>query len=439
MDDDTTGTYAVPDSRAARLLRLSGMTGGVVASALAAGARQMAQGQRPRLADMVLTPATAQRVARDLGQLRGAAMKMGQLLSMDTGVVFPPEMTAILSALRADAPPMPPAQLRSVLNAEWGTNWHQQFARFDVRAFAAASIGQVHRARARDGRDLAVKVQYPGVRASIDSDIANVAALLRLPGLLPRDLDLSPMLDEARRSLHLEADYRAEAANLSRFHILLARDDRFALPDLHTDLTTENVLAMSFMDSVPVDSLQDAPQDQRDHVARVLVELVLRELFEFRLMQTDPNLANYRFDPATGRVVLLDFGAVLPIAPDLSERFRALLRATLQGGPDEVRAAMLRVGYFNEATKPAHQATIQRMFDMAMVPCRMEGAFDFGTSDLPAQVRDAGLALGVERDLTHVPPAETMFIHRKIGGIYLLAAKLRARVALRPLLEPYCD
>jgi predicted unusual protein kinase regulating ubiquinone biosynthesis (AarF/ABC1/UbiB family) len=439
MDDDTTGTYAVPDSRAARLLRLSGMTGGVVASALAAGARQLAQGQRPRLADMVLTPATAQRVARDLGQLRGAAMKMGQLLSMDTGVVFPPEMTAILAALRADAPPMPPVQLRTVLTAEWGANWHQRFARFDVRAFAAASIGQVHRARTRDGRDLAVKVQYPGVRASIDSDIANVAALLRLPGLLPRELDLSPMLAEARRSLHLEADYRTEASNLSRFHALLAADDRFALPDLHSDLTTENVLAMSFMESVPVDSLTNAPQDQRDHVAGVLIDLVLRELFDFRLMQTDPNLANYRFDVATGRIVLLDFGAVLPIAPDLSERFRALLRATLRGGADDVRAAMLGVGYFDTATKAAHQATIQRMFDMAMAPCWMEGAFDFGASDLPAQVRDAGLVLGGERDLTHLPPPETMFIHRKIGGIYLLAAKLRARIALRPMLERYCD
>jgi predicted unusual protein kinase regulating ubiquinone biosynthesis (AarF/ABC1/UbiB family) len=439
MDDDIDGTYGVPDTRAARLLRLSGMTGGVVASALAAGARQVANGQRPRLADMVLTPATAQRVARDLGQLRGAAMKMGQLLSMDTGVVFPPEMTAILAALRADAPPMPPAQLRAVLNAEWGANWHQRFARFDVRAFAAASIGQVHRARTRDGRDLAVKVQYPGVRASIDSDIANVAALLRLPGLLPRDLDLSPMLDEARRSLHLEADYRAEAANLSRFHALLAGDDRFALPALHDDLTTEDVLAMSFMDSVPVDSLTAAPQDQRDHVATVLIDLVLRELFEFRLMQTDPNLANYRYDPASGRIVLLDFGAVLPIAPDLSDRFRSLLRATLHSGPDGVCAAMLGVGYFATTTKPAHQATIQRMFDMAMAPCRMDSAFDFGASDLPAQVRDAGLALGAERDLTHLPPPETMFIHRKIGGIYLLAAKLRARVALRPVLERYCD
>ena len=428
-------SLAVPTTRSGRLLRLSGMTGGVVAGALANGMRQMAQGRAPRLTDMVLTPATAQRIARDLGQMRGAAMKMGQLLSMDTGTVLPPEMTAILSALRADAPPMPPAQLRNVLNAEWGPDWHQRFARFDVRPFAAASIGQVHRARTRDGRDLAVKVQYPGVRDSIDSDIANIAALLRLPGIVPRGMDLRPLLDEARQRLHEEADYQAEAAHLRAYRAALGDSADFTLPDLHTDLSTRNVLAMGYVASQPLDALGDAPQELRDRVAGVLIDLVLRELFDFRLMQTDPNLANYRFDPASGCVVLLDFGAVQPIAPDLSDRFRSLLRAALGAG--DVPNAMQALGYFDTATAPAHQQAILAMFDMAMAPCRMQGAFDFATSDLPARVRDAGLALGADRDLTHLPPPETLFIHRKIGGIYLLAAKLGARVALRPMLERF--
>lgn len=438
MDDHAQGSLAVPNTRVARLARMSGMTGGVLAGALAEGMRQLAQGQRPRLSDMVLTPANAQRVARDLGQLRGAAMKMGQLLSMDTGTLLSPELTAILSTLRADAPPMPPAQLRAVLNAEWGANWHRRFARFEVRPFAAASIGQVHRAQTRDGSDLAVKVQYPGVRASIDSDIANISALLRLPAVLPKGLDLTPMLEEARQSLHLEADYSAEAASLRRFATALAGLSDFTLPELHADLTTPNVLAMSFMPSDPIDALVHAPQDTRDHVAGALIDLVLRELFDFRLMQTDPNLANYRYDSATSRIVLLDFGAVMDIDAGLSERFRKLLVAALQGTSQDVREAMLDVGYFAANTSPAHQAIIQDMFTMAMAPCRMDTLFDFGTSDLPERVRDIGLALGAQRDLTHLPPPETMFLHRKIGGIYLLAAKLRARVALRPMLERYC-
>jgi predicted unusual protein kinase regulating ubiquinone biosynthesis (AarF/ABC1/UbiB family) len=425
----------IPTSRAGRLWRLSSLTGGIVAGSVAAGMRQVAQGTRPRLSDMVLTPANAQRVARDLGQMRGAAMKMGQLLSMDTGTLLPPEMTAILSALRADAPPMPPAQLRNVLTAEWGAEWHKRFRRFDVRPFAAASIGQVHRAQTLDGRDLAVKVQYPGIRASIDSDIANIAALTRVPGLLPAGMDLSPLWHEARRSLHHEANYQAEAQSLQRFGTYLATDPDFALPALHRDLTTANVLAMEYLQSDPLESLETAPQALRDHVAARLIDLVLRELFDLRHMQTDPNLANYRYDPARGRIVLLDFGAALPIARDLSDRFRALLRVTLNGG--DVAGAMQTLGYFDANTRADHVAVILQMFDMAMTPCRQDAPFDFGTSDLPERVRDAGLALGAERELTHIPPGETLFIHRKIGGIYLLAARLRARVALRPLLARY--
>ncbi|OZA02939.1 MAG: ubiquinol-cytochrome C reductase, partial [Rhodobacterales bacterium 17-64-5] len=157
--------------------------------------------------------------------------------------------------------------------------------------------------------------------------------------------------------------------------------------------------------------------------------------FQFGAMQTDPNLANYRFDPATGSIVLLDFGAVQPIAPDLSEDFRALTRAALDGGAAETRAAMLRIGYFGPDTAPHHQDLIQAMFTTAMGPVRQQGPFDFGTSDLLDRLRDMGLAIGTDRELQHVPPAATLFLHRKIGGMYLMAAKLGARVDLRPLVE----
>jgi predicted unusual protein kinase regulating ubiquinone biosynthesis (AarF/ABC1/UbiB family) len=150
-------------------------------------------------------------------------------------------------------------------------------------------------------------------------------------------------------------------------------------------------------------------------------------------MQTDPNLANYRVDPATGRLVLLDFGAVRMIDPVLSASFRALLDAALDQDADATRRAMLEIGYFGPATAPHHQDLIQRMFDMAMEPLRQSEPFDFGSSDLLDRLRDMGLALGSERELMHVPPAETLFLHRKIGGMYLLATRLRARVDLRAL------
>jgi predicted unusual protein kinase regulating ubiquinone biosynthesis (AarF/ABC1/UbiB family) len=430
---------AVPTGRVGRLLQFGGIATGIAGGVAAGGLRALAQGRRPDAAQLLLTPANMLRLADGLSHLRGAALKLGQMLSMDTGLVLPDELTAILGRMRDDARHMPPKQLQAVLNAEWGEGWYTRFARFDLRPFAAASIGQVHRAVTRDGRDLAIKVQYPGVRASIDSDVDNMATLLRLPGVLPRAMDLAPLMAEAKRQLHAEADYAAEAAHLQRFGALLAGSDVFALPELHADLCTPQVLAMTYLDSAPLDSLVTAPQDTRDRVAAALIELVLRELFVFGLMQTDPNLANYRHDPKTGRIVLLDFGAVQPVAPDLMADFRALARVALHGGAGETRAAMLRICYFGAATPPHRQALIQSMFDLAMTPLRQDTPFDFGRSDLLERLRDMGLAIGNDRDLAHVPPAATLFLHRKIGGMYLMAAKLRARVALRAMVARHGD
>jgi predicted unusual protein kinase regulating ubiquinone biosynthesis (AarF/ABC1/UbiB family) len=436
QDDDGA---AVPTGRGARLLRFGGIASGIASNVAAGGLRALASGRRPDLAQLLLTPANTRRLTDGLSHLRGAALKLGQMLSMDTGLVLPAELTAILGRMRDDARHMPPKQLQTVLNTEWGTGWYSRFARFDVRPFAAASIGQVHRATQPDGTDLAIKVQYPGVRASIDSDVDNVATLMRLPGLLPRGMDISPLLTEAKRQLHAEADYLAEAQHLARFGALLEGSEMFVLPALQLDLCTPQVLAMTFVESAALDSLLDAPQALRDRVAAALIDLVLRELFHFGAMQTDPNLANYRYDPKTGRIVLLDFGAVQPIAPDLAADFRALARVALNGGAEATRAAMLRIGYFGAATAPHHQALIQSMFDTAMAPLRQDTPFDFASSDLLERLRDMGLAIGTDRELAHVPPAATLFLHRKIGGMYLMAAKLRARVALRPMVEGYCD
>ena len=438
MPQDDHGV-AVPTGRAARLLRFGGMASGIAGNVAAGGLRALASGKRPDLAQLLLTPANTLRLTDGLSHLRGAALKLGQMLSMDTGMVLPQELTAILGRMRDDARQMPPKQLQSVLNAAWGPGWYSRFARFDVRPFAAASIGQVHRAVLPDGTDLAIKVQYPGVRASIDSDVDNMATLMRLPGLLPRGMDISELLTEAKSQLHAEADYLAEAQHLARFGALLKSSDLFTLPDLHADLCTPQVLAMTYVDSVPLESLIDAPQTLRDRVAAALIGLVLRELFMFGAMQTDPNLANYRYDPKTGRIVLLDFGAVQPIAPDLAADFRALARVALDGGADATRDAILRIGYFGPTTASHHQALIQSMFGAAMTPLRQNSPFDFGSTDLLERLRDMGLAIGSDRDLAHVPPAATLFLHRKIGGMYLMATKLRAQVALRPMVEGYCD
>jgi predicted unusual protein kinase regulating ubiquinone biosynthesis (AarF/ABC1/UbiB family) len=427
----------IPAGRLQRMIALGGLATGIGGRVLADGAMRLAQGQRPRLSDLLLTPANALRVTDQLAHLRGAAMKVGQLLSMDAGDMLPAEMALILSRLRADADPMPPQQLRQVLDQSWGVGWLSRFKRFDVRPIASASIGQVHRALTKDGRDLAIKVQYPGIRASIDSDVDNVATLMRLSGLVPARLDLQPLLDEAKLQLHEEADYRREAAQMRRFAALLAGRPGFAVPVPQDDLSGGDVLAMDYLQSVPIESIETAPQALRDDVALRMAGLVLEELFDFNLMQTDPNFANFRFAPDTGRIVLLDFGATRSFGTELAPRFKAVVEAGIAGEPGAMLTAMTEMGYLPPQLAEGHQRAILDLADLAFGPLRTGGVYDFASRDLAVQLRDRGMALGMDRDLWHMPPPEVLFLHRKFGGLYLLLARLRARVDLDPLIMRY--
>ena len=430
-------TRPVPAGRLARGARLGALATGLAGGALAEGLRQIARGERPGLPGAFLSASNARRLTGGLAHLRGAAMKLGQMLSLDAGHALPPELEAILAQLRAAAPAMPPAQLKRVLAAEWGEGWHRRFARFEVTPLAAASIGQVHRAQTRDGRDLAIKVQFPGVRASIDSDIANLGTLLRLAGVVPAGLDLAPLLAEARAQLHAEADYRQEARALEAFRRALADRPAFRVPAVHADLSTERVLAMDHVASRPIETLAAAPQEVRERAATALIDLVLRELFEIGQMQTDPNFANYRVEPETGRIVLLDFGATRAIAPATAARYRTLLRALLDCDRPGMAAGMQALGYFRADATEVEKALVLAMADHAAAPLRSDRPYDFRCSTLPLDLAELGRPLGEARTLWHIPPAELLFLHRKIAGTFLLAQRLRARVALRPLLEPW--
>jgi len=424
---------AVPSGRWSRMARLGSLAGGVAGNMLAEGAWQFAQGKRPKINDLLLTPANARRVTEQLAQLRGAAMKVGQLMSMDAGDLLPPELAEILARLRADASPMPMSQVVSVLNANWGEGWDRQFQQFSFTPVAAASIGQVHLGQTRDGQRLAIKIQYPGVRQSINSDVDNVATLLRLSGLLPKSLDIAPLMAEAKQQLHHEADYLREGAYMGQYGALLRHAGEFSLPQMHTALTTENILAMTRMDGVPVDSLSDAPQAERDSVIALLVHLLFREIFEFRLIQTDPNFANYRYDSASRQLILLDFGATRSYQATIIEHYRQLMHGATTGNRPAMNDAAQAIGYFQTSINDTQRNLVLDIFALACEPLRHQGEYDFGRSDLATRIRDAGMVLGMDRDFWHTPPADTLFLHRKLGGLYLLAARLKARVNVQKM------
>jgi predicted unusual protein kinase regulating ubiquinone biosynthesis (AarF/ABC1/UbiB family) len=430
-------SHPVPAGRFARAAHMGGLASSLVGGVALGGAKALARGQRPRLSDLVLTPANITRLTDRLSQMRGAAMKLGQLLSMEAGDLLPPELEVILARLRAQAHVLPPKQVPQVLQDAYGTDVCRLFRSFDTRPLAAASIGQVHRAQAPDGRALAVKLQYPGVKGAIDSDLDNVAALIRWSGLWPRDLDLRPLLAEARAQLHEEADYAREATALARFGALLRGDDRFVVPVLDAARTGPAALAMSFEPSEPIETLAHAPPEQRDRAVTALLELCLRELFEFRLMQTDPNFANYRWRPDTGQIVLLDFGATREISLEMSEAYRALLRAGLGRDRDAVMAGLADIGFIKPGLAPAHHQTILEMSDMGFALLRGPGPIDFRGNDFADRMRQRGMQIGGERDLWHIPPAQTLFLQRKIGGLYLLATRLGATVDIAAMVARF--
>ena len=434
-EDPRPGGRSVPRGRVSRLGVFGKLASGVAGGILAEGARQLAGGARPRMRDLLLTPANVGRVADQLSHLRGAAMKLGQMISLDTGDFLPTELTQILARLRDSAQHMPPAQLQQVLARDWGRNWRLRFARFDAHPLAAASIGQVHRARTLDGRDLAIKVQYPGVRDSIDADVDNVATLLRISSVLPKTLDIAPLLASAKRQLHEEADYRREGEQLARFGALLADSPDYVVPELDREFSGDDVLAMSFVEGVAIETLVDASQDVRDAAMARLITLVLRELFDFALMQTDPNFANYRYQPATGRLVLLDFGATRDIPVDTASGYRRLLTAGLAGDRAALRDAAIAAGFLSEAAVARHGALVDRMIDVILGELHRPGPFDFGDRGFVAILREQGATMAADREAWHIPPVDTLFVQRKISGTALLAARLKARVDVRGLVR----
>ncbi|AFT97373.1 ABC transporter [Alteromonas macleodii str. 'Balearic Sea AD45'] len=437
-ESPTRSSRAVPSSRLSRIGRLGSLAGRIAGNVVSQGAGQLLKGEKPALSSLLLTPKNISNIADQLASMRGAAMKLGQLISMDAGDFLPEELAVILGRLRDDADPMPKDQLIATLNQSWGEKWQDDLLYFSFAPIAAASIGQVHKVITMDGRMLAVKVQYPGVKKSIDSDVDNVATLIKLTGLVPKSLDINPLLQEAKAQLHQEADYVREADMLNRYRALVESTDiqskgskAFVIAQTFAPLTTSTVLAMDFIEAQDLDALLNEPQDVRDAVMTALMTLFFNEIFHFKLLQSDPNLANYQFKPDTKEIVLLDFGATRDVPDAISAQYQALLNSAAANDRAMMQQAAFRIGLIDESHS---QTQVDAVINIGMEACeaiRCEGAYDFGQSDLIARLHEKGMALTMEHNFWHTPPVDALFIHRKLGGLFLLAKRLKAKVDMR--------
>ena len=371
-------------------------------------------------------------LAESLGRLKGAFMKAGQLLSIDASDFLPPEAQEILAKLQGAAEPVDFAVVRGVLEEELGERL-ARISDLDPTPAASASIGQVHRGRV-DGVSVAIKVQYPGIAASIDSDMAILEKVVgTFSGMARRSIDLSSTFEELRTLLHLEADYVRERAYLERFGALVATDPRFFVPRSFAELSTERVLTMEWAEGESLHAwIRSAPSaERRSAFGRAVLDLYCLEFFVWGVVQTDPNFGNFLVR-ADDTIVLLDFGASVEYDDTFRVQYTNLLRVVERGDAGEVIAATITFGLLDPRESDETKQLFVDMLANSIEPfSAAKQPFVFRDEDYAVRSREV-----VQRFVRSLrfspPPRQILFLHRKLGGIFQLLKRLDLSLDLRP-------
>lgn len=351
--------------------------------------------------------------------------------------MLPAPIQEVLQRVQDRADYMPASQRNKVLTANLGADWRELFSSFEETPLAAASIGQVHSAVLKsNGSKVAVKIQYPGVADSIDSDLNNLGLLLTASRLLPSGLFLDKTIANARTELGWECDYVREAECGRRFAELIEDEkDTFLVPKVYPEASGQQVLTMQFMEGVGVTRVQTFSQEQKDWIGTQILRLCLREIVEFRYMQTDPNWTNFLYNAKTNRLELLDFGATREYPEEFITRYVKLLEAASRSDRDTVRNMSIELGYLtgheSAAMLDAHIASVLTLAEPFLETS--PEVYDFKDQTITERVK-ALIPVMIKERLAP-PPEETYSLHRKLSGAFLLCARLGSRVRCRELFE----
>lgn len=425
----------VPASRIGRLWNYGGLAAGMFGGAITESLRRAtgSGGEGP----FMLSAGNVDRLVAKLSRMRGAALKLGQMMSFQDSRMLPAPIQEVLLRVQDSADYMPPSQRNKVLASNLGQDWRELFSEFEEKPMAAASIGQVHCATLKSNGDrVAVKVQYPGVADSIDSDLSNLSVLLTASRLLPKGLYLEKTIANARTELAWECDYIREAECGRRFQTLLSDEkDIFVVPKIYSEASGKQVLTMEYMDGVGVTKVQNFTQEQKDWIGTQILHLCLREISEFRFMQTDPNWTNFLYNSKTNKLELLDFGASREYPEEFISRYTCLLLAASKSDKDTVRDLSIELGYLtgHESRKmlSAHIASVLTLAEPFLTSS--PEVYDFQDQTITERVKS--LIPVMLRERLAPPPEETYSLHRKLSGAFLLCAKLGSRVRCRELFE----
>jgi predicted unusual protein kinase regulating ubiquinone biosynthesis (AarF/ABC1/UbiB family) len=426
----------VQTSRAARTARLLSLPAGAGALAVEGAVRRLVGQDRERVADD-LRRRNADRTRRVLGDLKGGALKAGQLLST-VEALFPqdPEATwrEALVGLQESNEPLPFSAVEPVL-AELGPDWRALLPELDTRAAAAASLGQVHRGTWRDGRDVAVKVQYPGVREALVADVRTLSAVSRAAAVVARGLSLPPLVAELRDRLVEELDYEHEARTQARFATAFAGDPDVVVPAVVQ--SSPRVLVMDWLDGTPLAAVaRTAGTAERDRVGALYQRFLVSAPARAGLLHTDPHPGNFRVLP-DGRLGVLDFGSSLEMPAGMPSTFGRLIGALLDDDADEVLSRLRQAGFL----APGVEVDVAKLVDYMgpfTVPARHE-RFRFTRDWLRSEFarvndpRNPEFAVALQLDL----PAEHLFTHRVWLGLVGVLCQLEAEVPVRPVLREF--
>ncbi|HMF18515.1 MAG TPA: AarF/ABC1/UbiB kinase family protein, partial [Gemmataceae bacterium] len=375
---------------------------------------------------------TALRLLDSMGYMRGAVMKVGQTLANFPDIV-PHQFVEALDRLYFEAPPMHWPLLREMVCNELGDDPENIFASFDKRAFAAASLGQVHRARLKTGEEVAVKIQYPGIARTIREDFRNFLFFM-LPGRLNKDWEYAKnQFDDLRRRLERETDYEAEASTLAKVRPLFHDDEGILIPRVYPQHSTARVLTMERLEGVHLDEFLDRQpsQEERNLFAGRMIRAWYRMLYAGRLLYADCHPGNFLF-LEDGRLGVIDFGFVMPLDEELWTLFRRMDQALTTGRHEDRLAAVKEWSWITDEPADADYLRLCDLFADWSWRCRYWGGpFDFADE---ADFR-RGIDLFTEMIRKRYSRARpcTPLMARQNFGVRSLLYRLKAKIDIRPL------